>query len=143
MVTERVRIERETIRDTLVTIEPDSAALAALLECDSNNQVLMTRLDTEEGARLRYRVQSQSQGGKMLLQIMCLQDSISRLLQLKDKTVTDSLSRTTTEYVEVEKPIGRWNQFLIVCGWILFIAVTAAVLTSIATAIWRLTRKRS
>ena len=43
-----VVIERE-VRDTIVTIQPDSASIKALLECDSAGNVLIKELQEEQG----------------------------------------------------------------------------------------------
>lgn len=142
LVTERVRIEREVVRDTMVTIEPDSAMLEALIECDSNNQVLIKRMSTVEGLRLRYETRSETAGhGGLKLVVKCQEDSIREAVQVKDRVITDSISVKEIEYVEVEKPMTVWNQFLTVCGWILLTGVVSAVIILVIIIVWKLAKR--
>lgn len=142
LVTERVRIEREVVRDTVVTIEPDSAMIEALIECDSNNQVLIKRIGAVEGTRLKMEAQTAGgASGAVTLRVSCREDSIREAVQVKDRVITDSTTVRETEYVEVEKPMTAWDQFLTVCGWILFVGAIMAVITTIIIVIWKIVKR--
>lgn len=134
-----IRTEKEIIRDTVITIQPDSAVLEAMLMCDSNNQVLLRQLKVYEGKRLSYDVTIDSTN--RALKVVCQEDSIREKVQVKDKLIQDSTKVTTTEYVEVEKPMTAWNHFLIVCGWILLIGVVSAVIILVIIIVWKLVKR--
>lgn len=98
--TETIRTEREIIRDTTVLIQPDSAQVRALLECDSLNRVIVRELQTAQGARITptvthtYAGANNSDGintrtdvGALLLQFDCKEDSLQYELQVRDKVI--------------------------------------------------------
>ncbi len=95
---------RETVRevvytDTLLTIAPDSATLAALLQCDSAGNVLIAQLAEAQGERLALEMKLHTTtGGQTALRIDCKADSLQRLLnKLRvETTIRDSIATTQT-----------------------------------------------
>ena len=57
-----VVIERE-VRDTIVTIAPDSASIKALLECDSAGSVLIKELEEAQGKNVKLQLSLQQASG--------------------------------------------------------------------------------
>lgn len=55
-VTKEVVVERE-VRDTIVTVAPDSASIKALLECDSAGNVLIKELQEVQGKNVSLQAQ--------------------------------------------------------------------------------------
>ena len=97
---ETIRTEREIIRDTTVLIQPDSAQVRALLECDSLNRVIVRELQTAQGARITPTVthtyagannsdgtNTRADAGALLLRVDCKEDSLQYELQVRDKVI--------------------------------------------------------
>lgn len=87
------------LRDTVITIAPDSATVRALLDCDSTNQVILRQLETRNGTRIAATgtlLSPSFEGGVMggLLSIVCHEDSLSRELQLRDSIITTLQTQT-------------------------------------------------
>ena len=115
---ETVRTEREVIRDTTIQIEPDSAVINALFECDSLNRVVMNENERIKGERINPAIKAQSNpDGSMLVDFTCHEDSLTLELQLRDKIIEEM--QATIQTLEVEKHLSRWDSFCIVCGYIL------------------------
>lgn len=87
------------LRDTVITIAPDSATVRALLDCDSTNQVILRQLETRNGTRITATgtlLSPSFEGGVRggLLSIVCHEDSLSRELQLRDSIITTLQTQT-------------------------------------------------
>lgn len=111
----------ETVRDTLVVIEPDSALIRAYLECQSG-RVALTRLISMPGARIVPRVTltdvlSDTGYRGALLDVQCHEDSLRRVIALRDRTIREMTDRVRTEYVTVERPFHWYHRALMAGGW--------------------------
>ena len=114
---EIVRTEREIIRDTNILIEPDSASVKALFECDSLNHVVMKEMAELRGNRLTPSLTtSHKENGTMLARFDCKEDSLQLEIQRRDRIIEEL--RATVQTVEVEKPLNKWDSFCVVCGYI-------------------------
>ena len=86
------------LRDTVITIAPDSATVRALLDCDSTNQVILRQLETRNGTRIAASATlfspSPKRGRGGVLSIVCHEDSLSRELQLRDSIITTLQTQT-------------------------------------------------
>ena len=141
--TDTVREVRIIERDTLITIAPDSATVRALLECDSTNQVILRQLCTRNGNRISATATLLSPplkegAGEVLgglLSVVCHEDSLSRLLHLRDSVITTL--RTEQRTIEVPAPLTRWQSFCLVLGQITFALLATALLTLIILFILR------
>lgn len=94
---------RETVRDTVVTVEADSALIRALVECDSLGQAhLRQLLEYQAGDRLKPpRVAIKNN----VLTATAKIDSLAIYMQLKDR-YQEAVKRetmTVTQYVETNK----------------------------------------
>ena len=136
--TDTVREVRIIERDTLISIAPDSATVRALLECDSTNQVILRQLTTRNGNRIAATATLLSpplkEGagevlGGGLLSVVCHEDSLTRLLHLRDSVITTL--RTEQRTIEVPAPLTRWQSFCLVLGQITIALLTTAFLTLI------------
>lgn len=134
--TDTVREVRIVERDTLITIAPDSAAVRALLDCDSTNQVILRQLCTRNGTRISATATLLSPlkgetegvlGG--VFSIVCHEDSLSREICLRDSIITTL--RTEQRTIEVPAPLTRWQSFCLVLGQITFALLATALLTLI------------
>ena len=113
-----IRTEREIIRDTNIVVLPDSATINALFECDSLNRVVMTENERIKGERITPDIKTQSNpDGSMQVDFSCHEDSLTLELQLRDKIISEL--QATIQTLEVEKHLGKWDSFCIVCGYIL------------------------
>lgn len=93
--TEKIRTEREIIRDTTIVTQADSATIRALMSCDSTNNVLLLALETEAGERIDPHVTlHQHENGTLLLQFDCKEDSLAYEIQLRDKVIEEMKSTT-------------------------------------------------
>lgn len=97
-----VVVERE-VRDTIVTIVPDSASIRALLECDSAGNVLIKELEEVQGKNVSLALALKNLKGKpATLSIDCKQDSLERVIALKDETIKELSNNKQTETIEVK-----------------------------------------
>ena len=127
--TEREMTQREvveTVRDTLVVIEPDSALIRAYLECQSG-RVALSRLIAVPGARIVPNVTltdvlTDTGYRGALLDVHCHEDSLRRVIALRDRTIRELTDRVRTEYVTVERPF-RWYHRALMGGGYAFLAL--------------------
>lgn len=137
---ETIRTEREIIRDTTVLIQPDSAQVRALLECDSLNRVIIRELHTSQGTRITPTVthtyasaNTGTNAGALSLQIDCKEDSLQYEIQVRDKII----EQLRSEKREVEVPYvpdyyrNTSNGF-----WVLLVILILAI--AIRIGIWYL-----
>ena len=121
---EVVKTEREIVRDTVVQIEPDSAMVRAWLECDSTNTVILKRLDTAAGERLKPTAKRYTTSGGMVLQVDCKEDSLKYEVQVRDKIIEEM--KTETKIVKVRERNG-YDKFTSGGFWILLLVVVLRV----------------
>ena len=127
--TEREMTQREvveTVRDSLVVIEPDSALIRAYLECQSG-RVALSRLIAVPGARIVPNVTltdvlTDTGYRGALLDVHCHEDSLRRVIALRDRTIRELTDRVRTEYVTVERPF-RWHHRALMGGGYAFLAL--------------------
>ena len=116
----------ETVRDTLVVIEPDSALIRAYLECQSG-RVALRRLISVPGTRIVPNVTltdvlTDTGYRGALLDVHCHEDSLRRVIALRDRTIRELTDRVRTEYVTVERPF-RWHHRALMGGGYAFLAL--------------------
>lgn len=97
-----VLIER-TITDTIVTITPDSASIRAYLECDSAGNVLIKELQEVQGKNVSLALALKNLKGKpATLSVDCKQDSLEKVIALKDETIKELSNNKQVETIEVK-----------------------------------------
>ena len=122
-----VFVERYVERyDTAYMVSPDTAALRLLVECDSNNNAILSMLASERGERINASAKATNDGGALLVDVECGEDSLRVLVEQLRETI-----RTTSAHKEVqvvkEKYIPPFAKFAI---W--WFGITAAILLAIA-----------
>ena len=124
-----VLVER-TITDTIVTIAPDSASIKALLECDSAGNVLIKELEEVQGKNVSLALALKNLKGKpATLSVDCKQDSLEKVIALKDETIKELSNNKQTETIEVK----YIPAFVKVFAWI---GGGACLLVLIAIVLW-------
>ena len=118
-----VVVERE-VRDTIVTIAPDSASIKALLECDSAGNVLIKELQEAQGKNVSLQAQLQNTNKGTAIVIDCKQDSLERVIALQNEKISELNNNKQTETIEV-KYIPSFVKWL---AWIGAGAILLAVL---------------
>lgn len=96
-----VVIERE-VRDTIVTILPDSASIKALLECDSAGNVLIKELQEAQGKNVKLQAQLKNTNKGTAIVIDCKQDSLERVIALQNEKIQELNNNKQTETIEVK-----------------------------------------
>lgn len=96
-----VIVERE-VRDTIVTIAPDSAIIKALLECDSAGNVLIRELQEEQGKNVKLQLSLEQASGNGVVTVECKQDSLERVIALQNEKIKELSNNKQVETVEVK-----------------------------------------
>lgn len=96
-----VIVERE-VRDTIVTIAPDSASIKALLECDSAGNVLIKELEEAQGKNVALQAQLRNTNKGAAIMIDCKQDSLERVIALQNEKIQELNNNKQTETIEVK-----------------------------------------
>ena len=113
-------VTNTVIKDSIIEkitpymIEPDSASFWALLDCDSNNHVLISQLETWNGKILKPNYYFKHDTLFMNVKI----DSLKIYAKYKEKYYSDSTINTI--YIEVNK-LTRWQSWRLITLNILFI----------------------
>lgn len=99
-----VEVERVVTKtDTIVTILPDSASIKALLECDSAGNVLVKELQEAQGKNVSLALALKNLKGKpATLSVDCKQDSLEKVIALKDETIKEMSNNKQVETIEVK-----------------------------------------
>lgn len=96
----------ETLRDTAIIVEPDSALLTALLECDSLGQVHIKQLmDYKAGGYIKPPQLSISNNQ---LKVISSTDSMEIYLQLKERHTLQSTASVVSKEIEVNR-LSWWQ----------------------------------
>lgn len=123
-----VVIERE-VRDTIVTIQPDSASIKALLECDSAGNVLIKELQEAQGKNVALQAQLKNTNKGTAIVIDCKQDSLERVIALQNEKISELNNNKQTETIEV-KYIPSFVK------WLAWIGAAAILYVLIRVALW-------
>lgn len=126
----------ETVKDTTVFSNGDSALWAALIECNEQGQAVIRQLEQERGHKTIIATKTTANAGEshkgIIIQNICHVDSEGIYLTYKsrDKTVQESSVITKPYPVYVPKELTAWEKFKILTGGftfslLLFIAVAA------------------
>lgn len=96
-----VVVEKE-VRDTIVTIAPDSASIKALLECDSAGNVLIKELTEAQGKNVKLQLSLQQASGNGVVTVECKQDSLEKVIALQNEKIQELSNNKQTETIEVK-----------------------------------------
>lgn len=137
-VVETITVEKETIihhRDTAIVTEADSASVLALLECDSNYNVVVDKLSTIMGQRINVSVltgKSDEDSKTTALVVNCHEDSLLNVIDILEKEVREKQTETIikTEYKKgffYYSGVALWT----ILGLALFVFVSAFLFTKL------------
>ena len=131
-VTKEVVIERE-VRDTIVTVAPDSASIRALLECDSAGNVLIKELEEVQGKNVALEMALKNNHDKgesgATLEIDCKADSLQMVIDVQNEHIKE-LNDIISKHVEEVKYIPD------VVKWLAWIGAAAILYVLIRVALW-------
>ena len=86
----------ETLHDTIITIQPDTSMIQALIECDSTGQAYLRQIhQLKAGTQIRQTIHLE--GGRLTATSAI--DSMSIYLTYKDRYQTTEITRTETNTV--------------------------------------------
>ncbi|MBR6438053.1 MAG: hypothetical protein IKS65_02575 [Bacteroidales bacterium] len=107
----------KSYRDTLIKVEPDSASIRAVIECDSAGHVLMRELETERGRRItaEFRLTNMNANAAEL-DFGCKEDSLLLKIALLEKCITRLRERQDSEVIYVERQFRWWEKGLMWLG---------------------------
>lgn len=124
---------REVVRDTTITVPPDSAWLRAWLECDSLGNVLMRQLSEQKGSRSEVSLKltsfqdSARQLKGALLDVLFVCDSLQIEIGLRDQVIERIKEEKERVYIEVKKPYPWWVKALTGFGGFFLVLVALAI----------------
>lgn len=122
-----VVVERE-VRDTIVTIAPDSASIKALLECDSAGNVLIRELQEEQGKNVKLQLSLEQASGNGVVTVECKQDSLERVIALQNEKIQELSNNKQVETVEVKYIPDVVKRFAWIGGFaILYVLIRVAL----------------
>lgn len=122
-----VFVERYVERyDTAYMVAPDTAALRLLVECDSNNNAILAMLESERGERINASAKATNNGGALVLDVECGEDSLRVLVEQLRETIRTMSAHNEVQVVK-EKYIPPFAKFTM---W--WFVITAAILLIIA-----------
>lgn len=118
----------ETIqRDTIVKVEPDKAALQALLECDSNYNVVIKALEVEQGKRVVVTPE-------------IIRDTLTNVVTLKADCQTDTIyipiTKVVTKETIIQKEIPKYYKTINTIFWIVIAVVVLYIAAKILIRIY-------
>ena len=113
----------ETLHDTVITIQPDTSMIQALIECDSTGQAYLRQIrQLQAGTQIRQTLHLEAGH----LTATAAIDSMSIYLTYKDRFQTTETTRTETDTVTLTTNILKsWQKLLI------FIGALALIITAI------------
>lgn len=129
-----VVVERE-VRDTIVTIQPDSASIKALLECDSAGNVLIKELQEEQGKNvalemaLKNKQNDKGDSAGAILEIDCKADSLQMVIDVQNEHIHE-LNDIISKQMEEVKYIPD------IVKWLAWIGGFAILYVLIRVALW-------
>lgn len=130
-VTRSVRdsvVVRETVRDTVIELSPDSSLVRALIECDSLGRARLSELlDYRAGDRIRPPVITMVDN---ILTAKAQVDSFKIYARLKDRYEEHRTSETVVETVEVNK-LTTWQKVRLRLGEAMMVAVALWIVRSV------------
>lgn len=127
-VTTKQEVKEETRTETKKVADPDSALIRALFECDENNKLLITALDSMQGDRIKPSIDIKPNGdGSYMVDFTCNEDSLIAEIEHRDRIINNYKQEKQIVEVKVPIPLSKWESFCLVLGEI-FIALLALII---------------
>ncbi len=126
------RTVTEYLRDTVVRFEADSAQIVALVECDSLRRVQIRQLAEMYGQRLKPTLKVTESASAVTLTFNCHEDSLQRIIQLRDREIHELRTSQQTVTVECEKHLTLWQSFVMTTGYIALVFILLIIVAALA-----------
>lgn len=117
----------ETVRDTVIVIEPDSAVITALIKCTENNRLILSSIDTKQGKHTTsdLNFKPSNDGREAVITVECKTDSLKQEIQLRDREIRRLKETTNIRYVD--KKLSWWQITFMTIGVMTLITLLAAM----------------
>ena len=140
-VTDTKESVTETIRDTVIMVQPDSSILQALIQCDSTGRARLQEIKAlKESARLQQRISIDPEPQPYkptVITVKATVDSMGIYLTYKERYKETAQIQKIETVIEKEVNVLKWWQKLFIVLGILFIC-----LVSIKISVKFLTKNR-
>lgn len=112
----------ETIRDTVIRIQPDSSIVQALIRCDSTGHTKLEEIRTlKESARVQQALELKDNR----LTVKAVVDSMGIYLTYKERRREDQKVQVVETVIVKEVNILKWWQKTLICFGIISIVLSA------------------
>ena len=125
----------ETVRDTIIQIQPDSSIVQALIKCDSTGQARLEEIRTlNESTRIQQTLTLKDNK----LTAKTVVDSMGIFLTYKERYREDLQVQTIETVIEKEVNVLKWWQKALICiGMLSLIFLAITVITVVLKMILR------
>lgn len=128
-VTEKTESVTETIRDTVIMIQPDSSIMQALIQCDSTGRARLQEINAlKESARLQQTISMEPEPQPYkptVITVKATVDSMGIYLSYKERYKETAQIQKIETVIEKEVNVLKWWQKLFITLGILFICLVA------------------
>ena len=128
-VTDTKELVTETIRDTVIMVQPDSSILQALIQCDSTGRARLQEIKAlKESARLQQRISIDPEPQPYkptVITVKATVDSMEIYLTYKERYKETAQIQKIETVIEKEVNVLKWWQKLFLALGIVFICLVA------------------
>ena len=130
-VTEKTESVTETIRDTVIMVQPDSSILQALVQCDSTGRARLQEINAlKESARLQQTISMEPEPQPYkptVITVKATVDSMGIYLSYKERYKETAQIQKIETVIEKEVNVLKWWQKLFI--WLGSISTILIILT--------------
>ena len=130
-VTEKTESVTETIRDTVIMVQPDSSILQALIQCDSTGRARLQEINAlKESARLQQTISMEPEPQPYkptVITVKATVDSMGIYLTYKERYKETAQIQKIETIIEKEVNVLKWWQKLFI--WLGSISTILIILT--------------
>ena len=120
--TEHIVTVSETIRDTIIQVQPDSSIVQALIRCDSTGRARLEEIRTlKESARVRHTLALNDNK----LTAKTVVDSMGIYLTYKERNKEEQQVQTIETVIEKEINVLKWWQKALMLIGVIYIILSA------------------
>ena len=130
-VTEKTESVTETIRDTVIMVQPDSSIMQALIQCDSTGRARLQEINAlKESARLQQTISMEPEPQPYkptVITVKATVDSMGIYLTYKERYKETAQIQKIETVIEKEVNVLKWWQKLFI--WLGSISTILIILT--------------
>lgn len=130
-VTEKTESVTETIRDTVIMIQPDSSIMQALIQCDSTGRARLQEINAlKESARLQQTISMEPEPQPYkptVITVKATVDSMGIYLTYKERYKETAQIQKIETVIEKEVNVLKWWQKLFI--WLGSVSTILIILT--------------